>query len=45
MAITSKIMIIGVGVRLEIWDRSRWDSYYEAHAKISLKKLSSKLEF
>jgi MraZ protein len=43
--IKSEVMIIGVGVRLEIWDKTRWDSYYESHAKISFKKLSSKLEF
>lgn len=42
--VTTEIMIIGVGNRLEIWDRSRWEGYYNAQADVSFKNLAGKLE-
>jgi MraZ protein len=42
--VKSETIIIGVGVRLELWDKKKWDKYYKLYAGASFKKLASKLE-
>jgi MraZ protein len=42
--VSSEIIIIGVGNRLEIWDHARWKKYYKSHADVSFKSLAGKLE-
>lgn len=43
-SIVSNIIIIGVGNKLEIWDREAWEKYYEQHADVSFRSLAGKLE-
>lgn len=42
--ITSEIMIIGVGNRLELWDKDVWNEYFRTHADVSFKNLAGQLE-
>lgn len=42
--IKSDIIIIGVGSRLEIWEKEIWDEYYREHADVSFKGLAGQLE-
>jgi MraZ protein len=42
--IKTDVMIIGLGNRLEIWDKKRWDIYFAKEADISFKGMASKLE-
>lgn len=42
--IKNEIMIVGVGSRLEIWDRLIWNKYLKEHANVSFRSLASKLE-
>ena len=42
--ISEEVMIIGVGNRLEIWDKKKWDKYYKTEAEVSFKAMAGKLE-
>ena len=42
--IKNEIIIIGVGNRLEIWDSTQWNAYYNQHADVSFRTLASTLE-
>jgi MraZ protein len=42
--IITDVMIIGVGSRVEIWDKKKWDKYFKQKADTSFKKLAGKLE-
>lgn len=42
--IRSEAAIIGVGNRIEIWDRKIWESYHKDHADFSFKNMASRLE-
>ena len=42
--IDEEVIIIGVGNRLEIWDKKRWDTYYKKEADVSFRDLAGKLE-
>jgi MraZ protein len=43
-ALNSETVIIGVGSRVEIWDKKRWESYFKKSAGKSFGKLADKLE-
>ena len=40
----NEVMIIGVGNRLEFWDKSSWNEYYNTQAEVSFKNLAGKLD-
>ena len=42
--INTDSVIIGVGDRIEIWDKNIWEKYFKSKASISLKSIASKLE-
>ena len=42
--ITADITIVGVGSRLELWERLAWEEYYRQHAEVSFKSLAGQLE-
>lgn len=42
--IKNEVMIIGVGNRIEVWNRKNWDKYYKLQANAYFKNLSGKLE-
>ncbi len=43
-AVTADIIIVGVGNRLELWERSVWEEYYRQHADVSFKSLAGQLD-
>jgi MraZ protein len=42
--IKSEAAIIGVGNRIEVWDRKIWEAYYKDQADFSFKNMASKME-
>lgn len=42
--IDSEVMIIGVGNRLELWNKKKWDKYFNETANVSFRRLAGKLE-
>lgn len=42
--IKNDVMIIGVGNRIEVWNKHNWDRYYKKQANTYFKNLSGKLE-
>jgi MraZ protein len=42
--IKNEAAVIGVGTRIEVWDRKIWEAYYKDQADFSFKNMASKLE-
>ncbi|MFH1369323.1 MAG: division/cell wall cluster transcriptional repressor MraZ [Elusimicrobiota bacterium] len=42
--IRAEVMIIGVGSRIELWNKANWEKYYKMQANAYFKNLSGKLE-
>lgn len=42
--IKGDLMIIGVGSRIELWNKANWNKYYKLQANTYFKNLSGKLE-
>lgn len=40
----SEVMIIGVGSRVELWDRQKWEKYYKSQADAYFRGLAGKLD-
>ena len=42
--IDTDVMIIGVGNRVELWNKSKWEKYYRSQANTYFKNLAGKLD-
>lgn len=40
----SEVRIIGVGNRIELWDKSKWEKYYKNQANAYFKNMAGKLD-